>query len=64
MDSRFSVASRNRRYLRALVDNEILEKLQSKPTRKNAQIHILSSPGYFSNHERGQAYSTTETGEK
>lgn len=34
MDSRFSVASRNRRYLRAPVDNEILEKLQSKPTRK------------------------------
>lgn len=30
MDSRFSVASRNTRYFRALEDNEMLEKLQSE----------------------------------
>lgn len=36
MDSRFSAASRNTRYFRALEDNEMLEKLQSKPLRRNA----------------------------
>lgn len=64
MDSRFSAASRNMRYFRALEDNEMLEKLQSKPWRRNAQIHIMSSLGYFSNYERGQPYLNIETGEK
>ena len=64
MDSRFSAASRNTRYFRALGDNEMPERLQSKPARRNAQIHILSSFGYSSNCERGQPYPTIVTGEK
>ena len=64
MDSRLSAASRNTRYFRALGDNEMLERLQSKPPRRKVQTHILSSLGYFSNCKRDQPYATIETGEK
>ena len=64
MDSRFSAASRNTRYFRALGDTEMLERLQSKPPRRKAQTHISSFLGYFSNCKRDQPYSTIETGEK
>lgn len=62
------MTSRNTGYFRALEDNEMSGKLQSKPPplpqKRNTQFHILRTLGYFSNHKRGWPGLTTETGEK
>lgn len=47
MDSRFSAASRNTRYFRALEDNEMLEKLQSKPKETCSNSHLDLSWLFF-----------------